>query len=57
MIFLVPLHDMYYVFNLFIVVLDENSDADKAYRENIKAVSLIYTIIMRTILFAYSHLL
>ena len=46
MIFLVPLHDMYYVFNLFIGLLDENPDADKAYRENVKAVSLIYTIIM-----------
>ena len=46
MIFLVPLHDMYYVFNLFIGLLDENPDADKAYRENVKSVILIYTIIM-----------
>ena len=36
MLFLAPLHDMYYVFNLFIVLLDENPDADKAYRENVK---------------------
>ena len=46
MLFLVPLHDMYYVFSLFIGLLDENPDADKAYRENVKAVSLIHTITM-----------
>ena len=57
MLFLVPLHDMYYVFSLFIGLLDENPDADKAYRKNVKAVGLIYTIAMQTILFAYSHLL
>ena len=44
--FLVPLHEMYYEYSLFIGLLDENLDADKAYRENVKAVSHIHTITM-----------